>query len=195
MFGFWGGGGLQRRWMRFMGNFGGGRFARKLDLTDEQIEKFCEIKDDSFAKFAHAKIDGMLLHQKLFKELSKETIDRQKVIEIGQKIKEHKALTTDLFVNNLLELTDILNPEQRKKLRNFQMKEFGPGTEECGPGRRRWQEEHCREEHGHHHHHEHECCHEDPSEHEPPGEFEEGGPPAPPPPPPRRGGPGFGRRH
>ncbi len=195
MFGMWGAGGFPRRWMRWFGGFGGGKFFQKLELSDEQVEKISELKEDAFAKFAHGKIDGMQLHQQLFKELSKESIDREKVLTIGKKLKEHKVEMTDLLVTNMLSFSELLTPEQRKKLKGMGMQQFlhgRSGEREHGHGECGQHGHHGHFEH-HEHHHEHELGHQCGHHLDEEGEDPEG--PPPPPPPPRRGGPGFGRRH
>lgn len=181
--------------MRWFSGFGGGRLFQKLELSDDQVEKISELKEDSFAKFAHGKIDGLQLHQQLFKELSREKIDRQKVLSIAEQLKKHKAQMTDLLVLNMLSFAEVLTAEQRKKLKDLGMKQFLQG----GMGAEHRHSHHCHRcgEHGHHEHqfhehehHGHECSHEDD-----PDEMQGPPPPPPPPPPPKRGGAGFGRRH
>ncbi|MBX9571350.1 MAG: Spy/CpxP family protein refolding chaperone [Candidatus Obscuribacterales bacterium] len=198
--------------MRWFSGFGGGKLFQKLELSDEQVEKISELKEESFAKFAHGKIDGMQLHQQLFKELSKEKIDREKVLSLGKQLKDHKAQMTDLLVHNMLAFAEVLTSEQRKKLKGIGMKQFWHGR--CGEqehwpagsyehgGHESAEHRHCGHGHRHeyHEHHEHheqhegsECSHQLDEEHD--DDMEGPPPPPPPPPPPRRGGPGFGRRH
>ena len=200
MFGFMGAGGFPRRWMRWFSGFGGGKFFQKLELSDEQVEKISDLKEDSFAKFAHGRIDGMQLHQQLFKELSKEKIDREKVLSIGKRMKDHKSEMTDLLVENMLGFAEILTAEQRKKLKSMGMRQFM--QERCGERERfAHQHEQHREHHEHHEGHSHEeghhCSHHHHHHHEGEegDEMEGSSSPPPPPPPPRRGGSGYGRRH
>lgn len=172
MFGFFAGRGFSWRLMKL---FGGGRFLKEIELSDEQLEKVAELKEESFGKFAHARIDGMQLHQKLFKELGKENIDKEKVKALAKEIKEQKSAVTDLMVDNMLAFAEILTPDQRKKIKMKGLRHLLGGE---GRG-------HChseQEEHGH----------GQPCSHSHGSEEDEN---LPPPPPPRRGGPGFGRRH
>ena len=141
MFGF-GGRGFPGRIMRWFGGWGGGpalsfKILRALDLSEEQQERLTELKEDSFAKFAHGRIDGMQLHQQLFKALSAENLDREKVLALGKQIKEHKGAMTDLMFANMLQFAEILTPEQRKQLKKKAMKFFseeGGGDPAYGQG-------------------------------------------------------------
>jgi periplasmic protein CpxP/Spy len=129
---------------RFMGRHGrgpghgggrGGRFwdsaLQGLDLTDAQVEQIADLKGKSFSKFGHSKIDIFELHKELLKELSHANIDRTKVNELAQKIKEQKSQMTDLMIENMLAFAEILTPEQRKKMRTNRIRQF-LGTEEGG---------------------------------------------------------------
>lgn len=110
---------------RHMGWFGGARhFLSGIDLTDEQIEQIAELKHKSFSKMGHGRVDMMELMQELFRELGKPKIDRARVLEIKDKIKEKKAAIADLMFDNMLDFAEILTPEQRKKIRIKKIRQF-----------------------------------------------------------------------
>lgn len=142
--------------LRHLPWFAGARsFLDGIDLSDEQIEKIADLKHESFAKMAHARVDKMEMMHTIIKELAKPKIDRALIEELKGKIKETKTSMVDLMVDNMVAFAEILTPEQRKKIRIKRIRDFlMPDEDEHG----------CEHPHDHPHHH-----------HEPP----------PPPPPPR----------
>jgi Spy/CpxP family protein refolding chaperone len=107
------------------GPFGGiGALLRGLDLTDEQVLKIGEIKGAAFGKIAHGKIDLMELKKDLFKELLKPQVDKNKVREVAQKIKEHKAACLDSLLEHVISFSEILTAEQKKKLQLNKIRGF-----------------------------------------------------------------------
>ena len=93
-----------------------------IDLTDEQIEKIMEVRQESFAKIAHARIEMGDLRRRLMKELGADKIDRSKISALTKQIKEQKSALTDLMVDKLTAHAEILTPEQRKSMRMRMMK-------------------------------------------------------------------------
>ena len=116
------------------GKCGPGAFLRGLDLSDEQVERIAELKQKSFSKAAHSKIDLIELYKQLFKELGNATIDRNNVNALTQKIKEQKSQLIDLMIGNMVSLAEVLTAEQRKKARTNKIRHFlglvGPELEE-----------------------------------------------------------------
>jgi Spy/CpxP family protein refolding chaperone len=106
------------------GKWGGGAVLHGLDLSDDQVERIAELKQKTFSKLAHGKIDLVELHKQLFKELGSATIDRNAVNAVKEKIKEHKAQLTDLMVSNMIAFAEVLTPEQRKKARINKIRHF-----------------------------------------------------------------------
>lgn len=105
--------------------FGGARsFLEGIDLTDQQIEQIAELKQQSFSKMGHGRVDMMELRHQLFRELGGTTIDRSKINEIKAKMKEHKAAMTDLMIDNMTAFAEILTPEQRTKVRLKKIRQF-----------------------------------------------------------------------
>lgn len=100
------------------GGMGGGPLAmlKGLDLTDEQVLKLAEIKGGAFFKMAHNKIDLMHLKKQAFKELLNPQVDKAKVRELAQQIKEKKAHCMDEMVENIIACSEILTPDQKKQL-------------------------------------------------------------------------------
>ena len=135
--------------LRHLPMFGGARGAwlEGIDLTDEQIEKIAELRQKSFSKMAHGRVDKMELTQALFRELGSQNIDKSKIAELKGKIKEHKATMTELMVDNMLAFAEILTAEQRKKIRIKRIRQF-LGTEDH-------EHEHDHEHHEHEHRHRH----------------------------------------
>jgi Spy/CpxP family protein refolding chaperone len=119
----WGGGGP---WRGGRGGRGGkcgpggpggmGALLHGLDLTDEQLLKIAEIKGGTFTKMAHAKIDLMEMKKEIFRELLKPQVDKKKVHAVAQKIKDHKLACMDTMLENMIAFSEILTPEQKKKI-------------------------------------------------------------------------------
>ncbi len=141
---------------RFRAKFMGGPFAdlfaggmgsllEGIELADEQIEQIAELRHQSFAKMAHGRVDMMEARHQLLRELAKPQIDRAKINELKEQIKEQKAQMTDMMIDKVTSFAEILTAEQRKKLKLKRIRQFlGSGFAEG-------------HEHGedHHHHHEH----------------------------------------
>jgi len=88
-----------------------------LDLTDEQVLKIAEIKGGAFFKMAHDKIDIMALKKQAMKELLSPQVDKAKVRELANQIKEKKSQCMDQMVENIIACSEILTPEQKKELK------------------------------------------------------------------------------
>lgn len=115
-FGKFGGPGGPGGWA---GPGGGGPLAmlRGLDLTDEQVLKLAEIKGGAFFKMAHNKIDIMQLKKQVMKELLNAPVDKAKVRELANQIKEKKSLCMEEMLENIISISELLTPEQKKQLK------------------------------------------------------------------------------
>ena len=109
------------------GGFGGGwggpgghgpmAMLQGLNLTDEQVLKIAEIKGGAFFKMAHDKIDIMALKKQAIKELLNPQVDKAKVRELANQIKEKKSQCMDQMLENIIACSEILTPEQKKELK------------------------------------------------------------------------------
>ena len=178
------GGGSRGRFMMAAGRhfpwLGVGRaMLADIDLSDEQMEQISELKQTSFAKMAHGRVDKMDLMQALFRELGKPEIDKNKIAELKEKIKAHKASMSEMMVDSMLSFAEILSAEQRKKIRMRRIRQFfsserdfehegaheGACSHGHGHGRRHDQAHEPGHGHSHGHGHEHGCSHEHEHEH------------------------------
>jgi Spy/CpxP family protein refolding chaperone len=107
---------------RHFGDHCGGSPFDGIDLTDEQIEKIMESRQESFAKIAHARIEMGDLRRRLMKELGADKIDRSKISALTQQIKDQRSILTDLMVEKLTAIAEILTAEQRQSIRMKMMK-------------------------------------------------------------------------
>jgi len=107
---------------RHFGDHCGGSPFEGIDLSDDQVEKIMELRQQSFAKIAHARIDMGDLRRRLMKELGAEKIDRSKISALTQQIKDQRSILTDLMVEKLTAHAEILTAEQRKSIRMKMMK-------------------------------------------------------------------------
>ena len=117
-----GGPGGRGGWGRHGGHGGPGghgplAMLQGLDLTDEQVLKIAEIKGGAFFKMAHDKIDIMALKKQAIKELLSPQVDKAKVRELANQIKEKKSQCMDQMVENIIACSEILTPEQKKELK------------------------------------------------------------------------------
>lgn len=106
------------------GKCGPGGFLHGLELSDEQVERIAELKQKTFSKLAHGKIDLLESRKQLLRELSGATIDRNKINAIVEQIKKQKSEITDLMVGNMVALAETLTPEQRQKARINKIRHF-----------------------------------------------------------------------
>ncbi|MBX9686849.1 MAG: Spy/CpxP family protein refolding chaperone [Candidatus Obscuribacterales bacterium] len=116
------------------GGFAGRHFLEGLELSDEQLEQIIDLKQKSFSKMAHARVDKMDLMQQIMRELGKPTIDRKKIAELKEKLKNQKALMIDSMIENMTEFAEILTAEQRKKVRLKKIRHFLQGIDKDPEG-------------------------------------------------------------
>jgi Spy/CpxP family protein refolding chaperone len=89
---------------------------RELNLSDEQIERLAELKVEQRSQMAQFRGTAGSLMQQLGKELSKPEIDRGKVAQIREAIKDQRSRSEDAFMDAMVATADLLTAEQRKKL-------------------------------------------------------------------------------
>jgi Spy/CpxP family protein refolding chaperone len=95
-----------------------------LDLSDDQMEKFAELKIEGMGKFAQFKSKMAGLMHQIGKELTNESIDRDKVKEIAKEIKTYKTEFGDAMLDRAISCAEILTVAQRKKLRMNLLRRF-----------------------------------------------------------------------
>ncbi|MGH9549312.1 MAG: Spy/CpxP family protein refolding chaperone, partial [Terriglobales bacterium] len=129
-------------WMR---GFGGGRFLKDLNLTEEQMEKAAELKFDAMQHFMQLKLSLGGLIRQMVRELAKDKIDKTKIKELGKQMQEKRNQAGDEFLDRIIAFAEVLTPEQRKKLRLKAIKRF-LHVDDCGDDEHRHEHEHG---HGH----------------------------------------------
>ena len=111
-------------------------FRRRLDLTEDQFRKVKEVQDQ-LADELETK-HGLLRERReaLFHKLREPDPDRE---EIDSLLVEISVLQADIerkVVDNLLEMKDVLTPEQREKLLSLIDRRFSKHRRHFGPGQR-----------------------------------------------------------
>lgn len=95
-----------------------------LDLTDEQIERIAELKADGMSEGMLMMAEGGKHFKLLIRELMNENLDKEKVKEAHKKLQEHKMKAGEQMVERALQFSEVLTPEQRKKLKRSAMRRF-----------------------------------------------------------------------
>jgi Spy/CpxP family protein refolding chaperone len=96
------------------------RVVQALGLTDKQIAALDDAADamDQRAEANRAALKSA--HRELDRALGAATIDQAKVRQLGSKVADLEAARVNLMVEHRLQISQILTPEQRNKLRTLQ---------------------------------------------------------------------------
>ncbi|MCC7527912.1 MAG: Spy/CpxP family protein refolding chaperone [Candidatus Melainabacteria bacterium] len=127
-----GGAGMMMR-RGFAGRGGGGcPLLGALDLSDDQYEKFYALKN-SFMDKVGPKVLEIRTNQRHLKDLMTQTsVDAKAARNMQDRINGLKADVANMMLDNRLAMHDVLNEEQRKKVRDFVIK-GGRGVHHRGP--------------------------------------------------------------
>jgi len=108
------------------------RFSRDVNLTDEQEAAINKIKDEIFAKQKEAREEARKNRDKLKNEIitlvKSDKIDKEQIQKIlrNEEVIREKGEMIDFLAEKLLQIHDLLTPEQRekiaKKIENFEVK-------------------------------------------------------------------------
>lgn len=102
----------------------GSKILHDLDLTDEQIEQIAELKAEGMAEGMKLMSEGSRYFKHLMRELTSETIDKEKVKNAHIELQEHKTKVGDAMLERALSFSQTLTPEQRKKLQASMKRRF-----------------------------------------------------------------------
>ncbi|MDX2107027.1 MAG: Spy/CpxP family protein refolding chaperone [Candidatus Melainabacteria bacterium] len=86
-------------------------------LTDEQFEKFYQIKNRMKDDMGSKMLEMGKLRRQFCDELNRESIDTKAVSKLEDRMASLKAETSKVFTSAALEMMNVLTPEQRKILR------------------------------------------------------------------------------
>lgn len=104
------------------GGGGGCPMLGALDLTDEQYEKFYTLKN-SFMDKVGPKMLEIRTHERHLRDLMTQTnVDAKAARNLQDKINGLKADLANMKLDNRLAMHDVLNDEQRKKIRDWVIK-------------------------------------------------------------------------
>ena len=114
---------------RGFGGRGGGRcggggcpWLGALDLSDDQYEKFYALKN-SFMDKVGPKMLEIRTHERHLKDMmTQTTVDAKACRNLQDKINGLKADVANMKLDNRIAMHDVLNDEQRKKIRDFVVK-------------------------------------------------------------------------
>ncbi len=108
---------------------GGGHFGRggcpwlgALDLSDDQYEKFYALKNAFMDKVGPKMLDLRTNERHLKDAMSQMTVDAKACRNLQDRINGLKADLANMRLDNRIAMHDLLNDEQRKKVRDFVVK-------------------------------------------------------------------------
>lgn len=105
------------------------RISETLDLSSDQKAKVEKIKDQIKEKMESKKNEREGKFDDFANEFKKDNIDRNKLLELGQKHEQEMKEMKDFMLDKMIEFHSILTPEQRNKaveeMKNMKEK-FGP---------------------------------------------------------------------
>ncbi|MBS1999808.1 MAG: Spy/CpxP family protein refolding chaperone [Cyanobacteria bacterium SZAS LIN-2] len=99
------------------GEGGHGCFSEANKLTDDQYEKLYAIKEDLMDQMGPKMVQSHSLGRKLKDTLSASNIDTKQAQDLQNKISALKADMSNLKIDSLIKMAQVLTPEQRKELR------------------------------------------------------------------------------
>jgi len=97
----------------------------KLGLTDEQVDKISKINDEYRKKLLKVREDIEPKMKKFYSLLEEENINLKDVRSLLEEISRLEVEVRMLRINQALDITNILNPDQRKQLRNLMKRMMG----------------------------------------------------------------------
>lgn len=121
---FFGGFGPRFMKFRFFNGLMDEHALHELNLTEEQIEQLADLKMAQHGKFCQFKGSMGELLRLIGKELAKPEIDRGKIAALKQQMQERKAQMADMFIDGMVDMAEVLTPEQRKKLHSMTTRRF-----------------------------------------------------------------------
>lgn len=111
---------------------GGCPWLGALDLSDDQFEKFYALKN-AFLDKAGPKMLDLKTNERHLKDLmTQPTVDAKAARNLQDRINGLKADLANMKLDNRIAMHDVLNDEQRKKVREFAIK-GGRGMHHRGP--------------------------------------------------------------
>lgn len=105
-------------------------------LTDEQFEKFYQIKNRMKDDMGGKMLEMGRLRRQFCDELNRESIDAKAVSKLEDRMAALKAETSKVFTSAAVEMMNVLTPEQRKILRQKMIRggSMGHSMGHCGMG-------------------------------------------------------------
>lgn len=124
---------------RGFGGHGGRGFGRggcpwlgALDLSDDQYEKFYALKNSFMDKVGPKMLEIRTNSRHLKDMMTQTTVDAKACRNLQDRINGLKADVANMKLDNRIAMHDVLNDEQRKKIRDFVVK-GGRGMHHRGP--------------------------------------------------------------
>lgn len=103
-------------------------------LTDEQFEKFYQIKNRMKDDMGSKMLEMGKLRRQFCDEINRESIDPKAVSKLEDRMAALKAETSKVFTSAAVEMMNVLTPEQRKILRQKMVRgsSLGRAMGHCG---------------------------------------------------------------
>ena len=103
-------------YIRFFANK---QLAEKMDLTDEQMKSWEEIRYQSEKTKIDVQADLKKAQLDLRHELQKDDVDKNKVLELTEEVGKHQTELKKISLSNLIEVKEILTPEQKEEAKEL----------------------------------------------------------------------------
>jgi Spy/CpxP family protein refolding chaperone len=126
------------------GSFGGGMamgascpyLEGENKLSDEQFEKFYQIKNRMKDDMGNKMIEMSKLRRQFCDEINRESIDAKAISKLEDRMAALKGETSKVFTSAAVEMMNVLTPEQRKILRQKMVRgsSMGSSMGHCGMG-------------------------------------------------------------
>lgn len=103
-------------------------------LSDEQYEKFYQIKNKMKDAMGPKMLEMSKLRRQFCDELNRETIDAKAIGKLGDRMAALKGEMSQLFTGTAVEAMNVLTPEQRKEMRKKMIQGGSMGMSGCSMG-------------------------------------------------------------
>lgn len=112
------------------------RLIERLELSDEQATKVRAIHEKGQTERAAVRKDLARLRNQIEGEMLKDQVNRQRVVELTKQVGDKRTQMAVMGVEHMLEIRDVLTPEQREKFWAMRGQGgFGKGGMRGGRGR------------------------------------------------------------
>ena len=103
----------------YMKGLASGKMAEKLDLTEDQQAKIEDLRYENQKKKIDLQADMRKTQLEMKHEMQKDNVDREKVMKLVEESGELKIQLRKAQVQQMLDVKDVLTPEQREEAKEM----------------------------------------------------------------------------